>query len=137
MKIKITQEIEELHQFFQDWFNGQLANAPTNFARFEQVLTADFTIITPGGQMIARPQLVAGLHAAHGRDRENPIRIWIEDVQLHHHGPDHILATYQEWQGYTPPGRGRLSTVVIHPQADAPNGLLWQHVHETWLPESD
>lgn len=42
------------------------------------------------------------------------------------------VATYEEWQGGEGrAARGRLSTVVFTRDDDAPNGLVWRHVHET------
>jgi hypothetical protein len=54
-------------------------------------------------------------------------------------GPDgdRCLCTYEEWQtdrhgdGVE---TGRLSTVLFREAPDAPGGVAWLHVHETWLP---
>jgi hypothetical protein len=47
------------------------------------------------------------------------------------------VATYEAWQRHADGTvTGRLSTVVFRDQAGTPNGLVWAHVHETWLPEA-
>ena len=42
------------------------------------------------------------------------------------------LATYEEWQEIDGKINARLSTVLLRAKADAPNGVEWLHVHETW-----
>ncbi|MGB0513945.1 MAG: hypothetical protein ACPGJE_03790 [Wenzhouxiangellaceae bacterium] len=62
--------------------------------------------------------------------------LWIRDVRVVHASEEFVIARYQEWQrrdGET--ARGRLSTVVFSFDEAAPNGLIWRHVHETWLPK--
>ena len=44
-------EIVELHQFFQDWYNNVLPDTDQNFARFSDVMDNDFTRIDPDGNI--------------------------------------------------------------------------------------
>ncbi len=54
--------------------------------------------------------------------------------------PQIVLATYEEWQkgalNSKPPNNGRVSSAVFLKDRSRPNGLMWLHVHETWLPEA-
>lgn len=125
-------EICQLHDFFQAWFTGALANTDENFTRFAAVMAAGFAIINPSGKLTERPALLTGLRAAHGR--QPGIRIWTQNHQLRHQAGDLTLVTYEEWQT-TAAGEttARSSTVLFQAQAGAPNGVVWLHVHETWL----
>ena len=138
METRCRREIVELHQFFEDWFNAALAPTDESFGRFASVIADDFVMVTPGGSLVERAPLVAGLRASHGRWRgQEPVgRIWIENVRVHRilEGGDLAIATYEEWQEIAGEEiRGRLSTVVLRVKEWAPNGLEWLHVHETWL----
>lgn len=124
-------EVVRLHEFFEVWFNGSLANTDEAFAAFDGVLAPEFEIITPGGTKIARAALTEALRTRHGAHRETPIKIWIEKVQARSMGKDLITCTYEEWQESGGETRGRLSTVLLREQGDA---FEWLHVHETWLP---
>ena len=125
-------EIVELHQFFEDWFTGRLPNDDAAFARFADTMAPDFHIVSPSGRLTARPDLLAGLRGAY--NAWNAGRIWIENVQVRAAYGDISIVTYEEWQSTGDGERGRLSTVVFRADANAVNGLLWLHVHETWLP---
>jgi hypothetical protein len=125
-------EICELHDFFQAWFTGTLANTDTNFARFADVMADGFAIINPSGKLSERPALLTGLRAAH--QRQPAIRIWTQNHQLRHQVGDLALLTYEEWQKDATHTTARLSTVLFRAQAGTPNGVMWLHVHETWLP---
>jgi hypothetical protein len=48
---------------------------------------------------------------------------------------DILLVTYEEWQQSGDQTTARLSTALFRDKPDAPNGLEWLHVHETWLPD--
>ncbi len=125
-------EVVELHQFFQDWFNGKLEPTDKNFARFTDILGEDFTIIGPSGRVIERAPLVARVRNAHGT-RANS-QMWIENFCLRSGEGNLAIATYEEWQkdgdGAT---NTRISTVIFREKTDAPNGVEWLHVQETWL----
>lgn len=133
-----TAEIADLHQFFQDWFNGTLPHTEQAFARFTNVMAADFHIVWPDGRLLNLPPLTTALYDRHqSHPADTPIRIWIENVTLRHTTAETVLATYEEWQQIHPdPAYVRLSTVLFQRQSHnnrLPHGLLWQHVHETWL----
>lgn len=129
-------EVHELHRFFQEWFRGELEDGDSALGRLDAALAQGFTMVTPGGVRRPRAELLTGLRAARGSrsDERPPFRIWIEALEARPLGRDLLLCTYEEWQ--TVPGgrRGRLSSAVLAPDPGAPRGVLWLHLHETWLP---
>ena len=135
MITRVENEIVELHQFFQDWYNNILSASPDNFARCEKVLADDFTIIFPNGDKVLCKPLLEGLRKAHN-SRIN-MRIWIEDIQVLYQLGDLILATYEEWQETEGKVTTRVSSVLFKKTPETPNGLLWLHVHETWINSSN
>ena len=133
MQTRCRNEIDQLHAFFQGWFNGELPATADSFARFAGVLAEPFTLIAPTGVHAEREQVLAGLRQSHAS--RSDIRIWIENVRLQHHSGDIIIATYEEWQQTGDTTTARLSTVVFREKSGNPNGLEWLHMHETWLPQ--
>jgi hypothetical protein len=127
-----TKEIEELHQFFQDWFNGVLPETEAGFAPFPTALGESFTIVSPQGTVADRQQILEMLWAGYGK--QVGVRIWIEGVRVSFVGNGVALAMYEEWQENVAremPAKGRLSSVLFQKENDK---LTWLHVHETWLP---
>lgn len=131
----VKQEIVRLHDFFAEWMTGAVEQTDEQFARFAESMGEKFYIVTPSGHLTQRLALVKGLHQTYNQ-RQN-FRIWIENVRVQHSIEDVIVATYEEWQSFDDEGitTARLSTVVFSIDEAKPNGLLWQCVHETWLPE--
>ena len=131
-------EVLELHQFFQEWFNGTLENTEAAFERFDSVMADDFEIINPEGQKSSRAGIIARLQAAHGfqANATPPMRIWIENLHSRPLPGGDQLVTYEEWQETGGITRGRLSSALFSSSADTPNGVQWHHVHETWLREN-
>jgi len=122
----ITTEVERLHDVFEKWFGNELENLD----RVEAALGDTFSIVMPDGGIVAREQLMTGLN--NSRDSRH-VRIKIRNVQMQWRHRDAVVATYEEWQEQAEFVTGRLSTVVFKLDGRAPNGLRWEHVHETWL----
>ncbi|MCC5857816.1 MAG: DUF4440 domain-containing protein [Ectothiorhodospiraceae bacterium] len=125
-------EILDLHAFFQDWFRGDAEDAA--FSRLEATLADDFVIVTPQARSVERSGIIEGVRSQHGCDPRAELAI--RRVRLRSVRESIAVFTYEEWQGrYGRPTTGRLSTVVFARRDEAPHGLVWLHVHETWLPE--
>ena len=131
MITRIENEIHELHQFFQDWYNNQLSLTDENFSRCVNVLDPNFRIIFPSGDQLQYQTLLNILRNAHG-SRKN-MRIWIKRIQVLHQIGDLVLAIYEEWQEIDSQVNSRLSTVLFQKAPKTPNGVRWLHVHETWI----
>ncbi len=126
-------EVEELHQFFQDWSTGHLDASDSSFERFSKVMADGFEIISPGGGRMTRVEILARVREGHGSSKGTSFRIWIQNYRSRPIGNGLLLVTYEEWQDTDGEKRGRISTAVFQPKSDTPNGLEWLHVHETWL----
>ncbi len=124
-------EIVELHEFLQDWYRG---HPEADFNRFDRVLTDDFVIIMPDSRILDRATINSAVRDQH--DSDSQAELDIRNVRLHGTHDNTAIFTYEEWQGRGgEPMRGRLSSVFFAVDEEAPNGLVWLHVHETWLPE--
>ncbi len=124
-------EIVELHRFFEGWLGGALSADESSFARLTSALAEDFEMVGPDGRLIVRAVLLEELRGAAGL--QPGLRIWTEGESPRVVGEGLVLATYREWQSL-PDGepRARASTVLLRVRAEAPGGLEWLHVHETW-----
>lgn len=130
----VSREIIDLHTFFEAWLSGQLPNTDEAYQRFEQVVTEDFTLVTPSGEEIASQPLLAQIRSAWGA---RPVfKLWVEEIALIDHQPPLVIARYIERQTVDDTENSRLSTAIFREASHAPNGLLWLRVHETWLNRS-
>lgn len=131
-------EVEQLHEFFVGWMSGRLEADPGTFRRLDDVLAAEFEMVSPDGERIMRDQLTSGLLSAHGvhAGRTRPFRIRIVNYRGHPLDRNLLLATYEEWQVIEGETRGRLSTALFRNRKGTPNGVEWVHLQETWKPAS-
>lgn len=135
MESECKREVIELHQFFQDWFNGEIAESDDIFARCSDVLSTGFTIVSPDGRMTDRENLLPALRHAYGsrRGENGSFRIWTENLQVRQLAEDLALVTYEEWQSKEEHTTARLSSAVFQRKEGLPHNAAWLHVHETWL----
>ena len=122
----VAREVVELHKFFVDWYRGDAASMD----RVERALAPDFTMVTPDGELLARPSVIAGI--TEGRKGSSP-GIEVHEIEVRSTDVDHALATYQEWHHHPDGTTVRLSTALFTRDTSAPNGWAWRHVHETWV----
>jgi hypothetical protein len=128
---KASNEVRELHAFFVAWFRGE-SRQSADFARCEAVLAYDFRMITPDGHGHDRAAVVARLRSA--RDSA-PGDFAIEILQPHvaWRSDDAVLLEFIERQYRGGRIDSRRSTGLFTEEPAAPSGVLWRHVHETWV----
>lgn len=129
--LHLEAEIVQLHQFFQDWYNGDIRNTKEIFSRLVNALADGFRIIMPDGAIIERNTIIEAIERDY--NTKSAMRIWIEDVRVQRWFDDHVLASYQEWQEIDGNTTVRISSVLFKEKSKNPNGLEWLYVHETWL----
>lgn len=130
-----AQEVVDLHQFFQDWFNGTLPDTADAFERFSGVMAPSFSMVTPAGNTVAIESLNTGLRSAHDRWKQAPGKIWVKNVRTVYTEGELVLISYEEWQEANGETKVRQSTVLFRAKPGLPNDVEWLHVHETWMPE--
>jgi len=124
-------EIQELHRFFEGWLGGDLPEGDEAFRRVALALHPALTFVSPSGRSLDRATLLGGLRDAHGS--RPGLRIQVEALRIHLETERCVVATYLERQRQGTDETLRRSTVVFVPDAEAPRGLAWRHVHETWV----
>ena len=105
-----------------------------SFRQFKDATSDSFSIVPPSGELIPIKNLSDGLYNAY--NKRPGLDIKVKNMKIQHNMGDFYLATYEEWQlekGETE-WRGRISTALLSRDEKAPAGLMWHHVHETWLP---
>lgn len=123
----VTAEIERLHAGFERWYHG---DETIRFAEIEDSLADDFTFFAPNGVSVTRHDVVDGIRTAFASRRisiriERPAVLWQRD--------ETIVASYEEWHDHDDHSTARRSTALFTIDLSAPGGLLWRHVHETWI----
>lgn len=132
LRARCEDEVLELHRFFQSWYRGEIDLDGEAFARVSEVLAEGFHLISPEGAMVGRGDVLASIRRNHGtRDPDFVIRT--ERCHFRAGGRGLGVVTYEEWHDEDGESRGRISTAVLQDRADAPQGVEWLHVHETWL----
>lgn len=124
-------DVVDVHAFFEAYFRGELPDG--DVGRLDAVLAPEFTIVSPRGVVSSRSETLDAVRGMHGRLPQ--LRIRIEDAELlaDDSAAGLLLGRYVEVHDAPAGGTRRLSTVVMSPSPDGPNGLVWHTVHETWL----
>lgn len=127
-------EIETLHDFIAAWFRGDVEQSDVVFDNgLGSRLDGGLINIQPSGEVLSRLQLVDGIRAGYGRNRE--FRIEISDVVVRWADKDRALVTYVEFQqgarNTVPADNARISSVLFCADAGGGDALRWMHIHET------
>jgi hypothetical protein len=127
---RCEREVRELHVFFEDWFTGRRTDG---IGRAEAALGPEFRMVTPDGVVRPREEVLAGIEAG-GDAHDEAFGIDVRSVRVCDRTDDRCLVAYEEHQFGAEPS-ARTSTALFAPDDDAPEGVEWRHLHETWLPD--
>ena len=137
MEKQCRKEIQELHLFFQDWFNGACPKNEKTFARVEKVLSPDFHLITPNGENITKATLIDFLWQNHNTRETEHLTIDVEKIKTIRKAKDLCIMTYHEIQASQNTKTRRQSIVVFEASKETPNGVQWAYVQETWIEKTE
>ncbi|WP_299948871.1 hypothetical protein [uncultured Ruegeria sp.] len=128
----VRYEITDIHEFFADWFNGNIARDQLEsrlLSRFDDCVT----YISPEGHVVGSGALRTMFENSYGAN--TGFKIQIHDVAIRQQVGTIVLATYTEWQigvsNSDPSNNARITSALI----DMGPPVKWLHIHETWLPE--
>jgi hypothetical protein len=125
-----AREVAALHTEFVELFTGRLRD----FSRVQAVLGADFRMVTPQGMCIEREAVISGLRSARARP---DFRIEIRDIRPIREQGDWVLLQYVEQQYRDGKTTRRRSTALFEALAEAPCGVVWRYLHETWMQDAE
>jgi hypothetical protein len=124
-------ECVELHEFFRAWLtphNGSKLDPQ----RFERAFDPEFRLVGPDGGVRDRAAIVGWLHdLKEGRGAD--FRMEVSDFRAVWQQGDAILLEYVETQYLQGKTTQRQSTALLKRAPEAPIGIAWVHLQETWL----
>ncbi len=127
-------EVVRLHEVIAAWTTGAAADTDEAFHQFAGALAPGFLIINPGGEAEDRNTIVSRFRGLHGARADRDFRIEIDESAVLQETTDLALVTYHEhWFEGAEEKSVIIATALLQPGPDAPGGLLWRHLHETWL----
>ena len=125
-------EVVERHRFFVHWFTGRAE--PAQMVRTARLFAPDFRIIGPDGRESDGPATLASIEErGHAGPQDFAIRIEIRDSRMV--GTHSALVLYDEHQSGADRCTARRSSAIFSAAPALPEGVVWRHLHETWLPE--
>lgn len=124
-------EIERLHDCFVEWFTATADEEA--FDRIADALAPGFEMVTPSGERAERTAVLESIRDSYGRDEPGTVDIDIRNVELIQEVDGYATVRYEEWQETPEGSTGRVSTALLREDSDAPGGLVWVDLHETWV----
>jgi len=132
---KASAEVIDFHRFFEAWYDAATAD-DTDFGRCEHTFGQAFHMIPPTGRVFDRPETIELIRANRASFHGN-FSIEISDIRATFETEDMIVLTYVEAQMRADKYSRRQASALFTASSSAPNGVEWQHLHETWLQMPD
>ena len=125
-----AREIEELHELFVELF----CNRSRDYSRCAAAFSAQFEMVTPDGKSHDRAGVLLALERA-----KAPADFMIAISQIRSLWEDQksVLIQYVEQQYRDGKTSRRRSTALFEAEAKAPCGVVWRHLHETWMQDAE
>ena len=128
---KASAEVIDFHRFFEAWYDAATADH-TDFGRCERTFGQAFHMIPPTGRIFDRAETIELIRANRATFQGN-FTIEISDIRASYETVDTIVLTYVEAQTRAGKYSRRQASALFTASSSAPNGVEWQHLHETWL----
>jgi uncharacterized protein (TIGR02246 family) len=123
-------EVVNRHHFFVEWFTGRASEAELETSL--QAFAPDMVMIEPDANTIGRDDIVAMVTNARGK-RPADFEIRVELIAARQIGDDIALVIYDEHQVIDGQKSARRSSAVFSADPDAPEGVVWRQLQETWI----
>lgn len=128
---KASAEVIDFHRFFEAWYDAATADS-ADFDRCEHTFGPAFLMIPPTGRIFGRAETIELIRANRASFRGN-FTIEISDMRSSFETEDTIVLTYVEAQSRAGKYSRRQASTLFTASSSGPNGVEWQHLHETWL----
>ena len=122
-------EIVQLHDFFEAYFLGTVPE--DDLSRMESAFAPNLTFLGPTGSVTGRAETIAMVRAGYAHTKQ--LDITITEPTLLAESGGLVACRYVENHALAKTSNHRWTTAVFEEDADAPNGLAWVTVHETWV----
>jgi len=123
-------EVISRHRFFVEWFTGRAREA--ELAASLRAFAPDMMMIEPDANTIGTDDIVAMITNARGK-RPADFEIRVELIAARQIGDDIALVIYDEHQVIDGQKSARRSSAVFSADPDAPEGVVWRQLQETWI----
>ncbi|MEM8550877.1 MAG: hypothetical protein AAGF45_00720 [Pseudomonadota bacterium] len=123
-------EVIDRHDGFVTWFTGRGDNAVME--AMEAVFPPGMVLISPDASVCPYERLIPMLRDARGK-RDRDFAITIDAPKIIWSAQDTVLVEYIERQVIGGEATARRSTALFTRADGTPNGVVWRHVHETWI----
>jgi hypothetical protein len=125
-----AREIKELHAVFVELFCGR----SRDFSRCVAAFSPHFEMVTPDGKNHDHTGVLLALERA-----KAPADFSIEISKIRSLWEDQksVLIQYVEQQYRDGNTSRRRSTALFEAEAKAPCGVVWRHLHETWMQDAE
>src|SRR5262245_47110249 len=121
-----AREVVELHALFVEIFTGR----SRDFGRCEAAFSPKLEMVTPEGRLVDRAQIMAALKNA---TAPADFRISIHHIAPVREDAESILLRYIEEQYRDGETTRRLSIALFETASEAPCGVAWHYLQETWI----
>ena len=123
-------EIVKRHDFFVEWFTGRAAEADLQISI--RAFAPDMVMIEPDSNTIGKEAIVGMITGARGK-RPTDFEIRVDMIAARQIADNIVLVVYDEHQVIDGEKSARRSSAVFSADPDAPEGVVWRQLQETWI----
>ncbi|MGJ8571488.1 MAG: nuclear transport factor 2 family protein [Hoeflea sp.] len=123
-------EVIKRHDFFVEWFTGRASEADLSASL--RAFAPDMVMIEPDANTIGTKEIAAMITGARG-NRPAGFEIRVEMIAARQISDDVALVVYDEHQVIDGRKSARRSSAVFSADPEAPEGVVWRQLQETWI----
>uniref|UniRef100_A0A0D6R5C2 Sucrose-phosphatase n=1 Tax=Araucaria cunninghamii TaxID=56994 RepID=A0A0D6R5C2_ARACU len=125
-------EVVEFYLLCEKWRRAEVEDSNEIFQRLESAVDSNCSLVHPWGVEENLFTEVDVLRNCYGDQKGKQYRIWIDRIRPLKISSDIWLVKFDKWELIEKERHCSLTTALLKTKHDAPNALVWFHIHATW-----
>lgn len=129
----VAHMVVEYLLLMEQWLKAVVENTDAVFNRLKASLAPDASYVHAYGIITNPHEEIDTMRELHGVKKNKPFFIWVDRIRIEQLSDTMYLARFDKWEKSSSGLSCAITTALLQTKSDAPNGLLWKLIHETWL----
>lgn len=135
-------EVVKFYVLYERWRRGEIEKSERYLEHIKSMFHEGGRIVEANGKERSREEMIDGMRELYGEMKGTSFRSWVDGISSSQIGSSSWLLRFNKWESSSsslsssllPGNQGCLTTVLVSLESKvSEGGLIWMHVHHTWL----
>ncbi|KAL8114794.1 sucrose-phosphatase 1-like isoform X3 [Apium graveolens] len=126
-------EIVMFYLFYEKWRKAEVEKTEQSLHKLKSLCHSMAIFVHPSGVKRPLKHSIDDVVMLHGDKKGKPFSVWVDQVYSAEIASNTWLVKFYKWELCDEEKYCCLTTVLLSLKTEEPDGLMWLHMHQTWL----